>query len=238
MKDYSKFIQSSYGFITHYEIVGDEIHIYTAETEKDEPQKMVATKENIAAVEARLENQYVMLLKNKDVIKEEGLKKVRELLLKVFGVGLSVVLVATVVLWIMQSALPAIFLAILAITGGAACSALTIAKMDKNFENQMHSIREYLEERQNIEERSKSDENITSYLSKKAKNKINTNNKLKKNGIIPNAFNIDFMDKADLEDLKKLLTRYSISVELEEKQYFVAPDEDKSTKLTKKKIKK
>ena len=110
--------------------------------------------------------------------------------------------------------------------------------MDKNFENQMHSIREYLEERQNIEERSKSDENITSYLSKKAKNKINTNNKLKKNGIIPNAFNIDFMDKADLEDLKKLLTRYSISVELEEKQYFVAPDEDKSTKLTKKKIKK
>ena len=38
------------------------------------------------------------------------------------------------------------------------------------------------------------------------------------------------MDKSDLEDLKKLISRYLISVSLGEKQYFVNPtDNDVNT---------
>lgn len=230
MKDYSKFIQSSYGFITRYEIVGDEIHIYTAETEKGEPQKMVATKENVAMVEERLENQYRMLLNNKDAIKEETFKKVRTGLLKGFGIGFGVVLIATVIMWIMNLVFPAIFVAIAALLGGAGLGAHILAQMDAKFESEMKAFKTYLEDRKSIEERSKSDDNITSYLSKKAQNKLTANNKLKKNGIITDTLNIDFMDKSDLEDLKKLISRYLISVSLGEKQYFVNPtDNDVNT---------
>ena len=93
-----------------------------------------------------------------------------------------------------------------------------------------------MKHRKNIEELSKTDENVTAYLSEETLSLIEENKKLKQQGTIDSAYNIDLMDKMSLKELKKLLLRYHICESIESEQQFRIP-EHKSKVKTKKLIK-
>lgn len=234
MKDYSNLIPSSFGFITSYEIVGEKVHVYTPENKKGEPQIYPLSK--LPEIEARLENQYQLIVENKKAVKASVLRTVINKVKKILILPVSVLAVAGIASIILSSyiiSIPAfISLALTLLAGG-----ITINTTSKRFDEEMIAAETYLENRKDIEETSEKDENVTEYLSEKTKQKINNNNELKTQGIIPETFNIDFLDKTSLKEMKKLLTRYMISKGLEQEQVFVSPKK-KSNSKKRKKIKK
>lgn len=237
MKDYSKFIQSSYGFITKYEIVGDEIHVYTAETKKGEPHKYPATKEWIKYVEDRLENQYKLLFENKDFIKEDFMKQCRNTVKRIamiligailgLGAGFSIVFSSVV------SGVLSIILSLLVVLA----SKKRISNIGENFDEEINTFESYFANRKLIETTVKKDKNPIEYLTSKATKKIASNEKLKEQGTIDSVFNIDFMDNINPKDLKKIVDRYLISVGLNSEQTFVMDDLN-NDELNKSKVRK
>ena len=233
MKDYSKFIQSSYGFITKYEIVDDEIHIYTAESKKGEPHKYPANKEWISYVESRLENQYKLLFANKEMIKKDYLKKKDMSLVvaiaSVCAILLSLgVFLSLSVVWPLMLTLGAVGFAFLG-------NSAVLDNATKEFDEEMKILEVCINKRNEIEKRSRQDKNVTEYLSFQAAKRLANNEELRKMGTLDSSFNIDFMDKTKLKDLKKLLQRYLISVGLTEEQKFVASGKDEKMKRKTKK---
>jgi hypothetical protein len=71
-------------------------------------------------------------------------------------------------------------------------------------------------------------------LSSQAKSKINKNRNLKNIGLLDSVISVDFVDKLDLKDLKKLLNNYLISVDLQTEQRSI---NSKDGKQVKKKVK-
>jgi len=222
MKDYSKFIQNSYGFITKYEIVGDEIRIYTAESEKGEPHKYPANKEWIKYVEDRLENQYRLLVDNKNIFKEEFVEKKCYKIYLVTSILGSILLLASVILLLLGQSLLSISFAVSLMAMFFGNTAI-VSKMNKDFDKEIEVIEAYLNNREKIENISKKDRNITDYLSSKTTKRIKENKALSDCQVLDSTFNIDFMDKTSLKDLKKMLNRYFISMGMESEQTFVAP---------------
>lgn len=219
MKDYSKYIPSSFGFITKLEIVGEEIHVWTPEN-KREPHKYPLSE--LPRYQKRLENQYNLIIQNKAVIKEELMNKVgNDVFLTIVALDAPLAL-AIAIMTIFESLMCLTLLAIpAAIT---ILGSLLIKKVEKNFDEEMNIYELYLQERTKIETLSKNDKNITEHLSEKTNNRIKTNEELQQQGIIPEVFDIDLMDKTSLKQLQKLLTKYQISKSLQEKQVFVNPN--------------
>lgn len=230
MKDYSKYIPSLYGFITKLEIVGEEVFVWTPATKKSEPHKYPVSE--LPRLQKRLENQYKLIIENKKVIKEEFMSKAgSNVFLSVIAVS-TPILLATLILTVMESLM---FLTLLAIPATFAfVSSKSLNKAEENFDETMQLYELYLKERKSIETLSKNDENITIHLNDKTNNRIKTNEELQQNGIISEIFNIDFMDKTSLKELKKLLTKYQISKSLLEPQVFVNPNEPEIQVTTKK----
>ena len=151
MKDYSKFIQSSYGFITKYEIVDDEIHVYTAETEKGEPHKYPANKEWITSVEKRLENQYKMVINNREVIKKDFLNR-KSMPIKILA-GLLILaffVVGTIFTYMQAHVMPIVLGGIASILVSI-FGAIVTFKISKKFDNELDLIEVYVNNRKNIE---------------------------------------------------------------------------------------
>lgn len=221
MKDYSKYIPSSYGFITKLEIVGEEVHVWTPATKKSEPHKYPVSE--LPRLQKRLENQYNLIIKNKKIIKEEVMSKAgSNILMSIIAISAPTLLVS-LILAVMESLM---FLTLLAIPAAYAfVASKSLNKTEASFEETMELYELYLKERKSIETLSKDDENITIHLNDKTNNRIKTNEELQQNGIISETFNIDFMDKTSLKELKKLLTKYQISKSLLEPQVFVNPNE-------------
>jgi hypothetical protein len=73
MKDYSKYIKSEYGFILDVKANMSEgtIEVTTSKTKKGQPLVYTLTKENLEKFYKRLENQYSLLIENKDKIVED-----------------------------------------------------------------------------------------------------------------------------------------------------------------------
>lgn len=233
MKDYSNLIPTSYGFITKYEIIGDEIHIYTPETKKSEPHKYPLNEEWLSKMEKRLENQYQLIIENRDIVKKF---KIRELIKKIvppMNIGSGIFALAAIICAInnLLVCLPLLSVALLLVFG----KKIIIKKYTQKIDNELNLIEAYLQNKENIEELSQCDSNITAYLSKSARKQLDENQKLKERGTITSTYNVDFMDKTNPKDLRTMLDRYTISRSLLEPQTFVNPYPEKESKTKKRK---
>lgn len=238
MKDYSQYIHKSYGFITHYEIQNDEILVYTAQTINGEPHRYTLNAGTLHYVEERMKNQYKLLLENREIIKTDFLKQLKEKLLIIYGAVGSVSLgVGCAFALALMNLLPLLAGAVLPVTFALGIKS-HLKKQSKKFDAQLDTYQIYLNNMEDIETVNKKDGNVVKYLSKESTRNLREKDKLCEKGLIDNKFNIDLMDKLELKELKKLINRYLISKELGCEQYFVPPVSAEENKNTKKRIKK
>lgn len=219
MKDYSKYIKSALGFILKYEIKDGIIYVYTAKSKKGEPHEYPATKENIEYFENRLEDQYQMVIENKKLITFSELSKIRStyliggvaftLSMILFALGGVVIPTITTILSVSSLILSGVF-----------------NQIYKNDLKELKVFEKFMKEKENLEENI-NNPNLTKYLKQETLDKIEENQTLKDNRLISNVFNIDFMDKVSLEELKNLLLRYEIDKNFHKDQRFVIPSEIK-----------
>lgn len=235
MKDYSNLIPTSHGFVIKYEIVGDEIHIYTSETAKGEPHKYPLSEEWLSKIEKRLENQYQLVVENREIVKKVQIKEFVSKINPTMNFGGVTCAILSIIFAINNMALciPLSIAAPILVFGKRA----VIKKYAKQIDSELDIIEAYLHNKQEIEELSQTDKNITTYLSKSASKRLSTNQSMKENGTITNAFNVDFMDKTNNQELRKMLDRYTISKALLEEQTFINPLE-KEIKDSKKRTRK
>lgn len=233
MKDYSDLIPTSYGFVTKYEIIGNEIHIYTPETKRGEPHKYPLNEEWLSKIEKRLENQYQLIIENRQIVKKFKIKKLIAKIAPPMNIG-GVLFVITAIICAINNILlwfPLFLTALLLIL----VQRPIIKKYAKQVDNELNLIEAYLQNKNNIEELTQNDPNITKYLSKNTKKQLIENQNLKEKGSITSVFNVDFMDKTNDKDLRKILDRYTISKSLLEPQTFVKPLEKQNYKTKKRK---
>lgn len=233
MKDYSDLIPTSYGFVTKYEIIGNEIHIYTPETKRGEPHKYPLNEEWLSKIEKRLENQYQLIIENRQIVKKFKIKKLIAKIAPPMNIG-GVLFVITAIICAINNILlwfPLFLTALLLIL----VQRPIIKKYAKQVDNELNLIEAYLQNKDNIEELTQNDPNITKYLSKNTKKQLIENQNLKEKGSITSVFNVDFMDKTNDKDLRKILDRYTISKSLLEPQTFVKPLEKQNYKTKKRK---
>lgn len=221
---YAKYIRSPYGFICDYDVQDGKVVIYTAKSKKREPHTYTANKENIGFSETRLEKQYQLLREHKDEIKKDICKTVRGVMYRlvagsILGTGLLFAILTTLNITTIGAAIM-LFLELLSIPVGEISLATWKAKFDEAIEAQEM----YMSERANIESKSQQDENITQYLSQHTLNILEENKKLQQEGKIDQVFNINLMDKSSLKDLKTLLERYQISMNLGTAPEYHAPE--------------
>lgn len=221
MKDYSKYIPNSFGFITKLEIVGDEVHVWTPESKRGEPHKY--SLEEFARLQKRLEKQYKLIIENKESLKKDYMKKLNKVLLTVGGSIVAIMIVAALAISAKYN-IP-IYALLSAPVTVAAASIITRIQKGNNFDTEMQTYETYLKERKSLEALSKEDKNITNSLNRQTTSRIQTNEELQEQGIIQDVFNIDFMDKTSLKQLQEMLTKYQISKSLQERQVFVNPNE-------------
>lgn len=233
MKDYSDLIPTSYGFVTKYEIIGNEIHIYTPETKRGEPHKYPLNEEWLSKIEKRLENQYQLIIENRQIVKKFKIKKLIAKIAPPMNIG-GVLFVITAIICAINNILlwfPLFLTALLLIL----VQRPIIKKYAKQVDNELNLIEAYLQNKDNIEELTQNDPNITKHLSKNTKKQLIENQNLKEKGSITSVFNVDFMDKTNDKDLRKILDRYTISKSLLEPQTFVKPFEKQNYKTKKRK---
>lgn len=233
MKDYSDLIPTSYGFVTKYEIIGNEIHIYTPETKRGEPHKYPLNEEWLSKIEKRLENQYQLIIENRQIVKKFKIKKLIAKIAPPMNIG-GVLFVITAIICAINNILlwfPLFLTALLLIL----VQRPIIKKYAIQVDNELNLIEAYLQNKDNIEELTQNDPNITKYLGKNTKKQLIENQNLKEKGSITSVFNVDFMDKTNDKDLRKILDRYTISKSLLEPQTFVKPLEKQNYKTKKRK---
>lgn len=232
---YSKYIPSSYGFITKLEIVDNVLHVYTNKTIKREPHRYPLG-EKFTKYAKRLERQYELITEeeNLQVIKNDLINDSR----KGLNTGLLVlsgpVLLTCGFTAIILSAIAPIILGLIIEAVLLIIHQISLKKVELDFDEEMDMIKTYLEHRQDIEAMSQKDLNVTSNLNTDTLNRINTNQELHTNHLIPEIYDITLLDdlisqQKSKSELKKLLTNYKICVALEEPQVFVNPNEPQVT---------
>lgn len=229
---YAKYIPSSFGFITKLEIEDDVLYVYTKENIKGKPHKY-PLREKIEEYSERLENQYRLITEeeNLQIIKrdlEEDLLKKQKLSM---AISATLVALSCIYLGVTMSVIASILVGL----GGAAIITRThliaMKKIVKNFDEEMDMVRTYLSSRSDIEKMSKKDPNVTRNLKLATINRIDINNELNKDDMIPEIFDITLLDDLisktnSKKELKKLLTNYMICVALRQPQVFVNPNEE------------
>lgn len=228
---YSKYIPSSYGFITKLEIVDNVLHVYTDKTIKREPHKYPLG-DKFSKYAKRLEKQYELITEeeNLQLIKNDLITETK----KILNTGLLVlsapILLASGFTAIILSAIAPVMIGLIIEATLMVIRQLSLNKVESDFDDEMNMIKKYLKHRQDIETMSKQDINVTSNLSIDTLNRINTNQELHENHLIPEIYDITLLDdlisqQRSKSELKKLLTNYMICVALEEPQVFVNPNE-------------
>lgn len=233
MRDYSKYIQSSHGFITKYEIKDGKIYVYTSESKNKEPHIYPANKEWINSIETRLERQYNMLINNKQAIKKDYLKKISNptrliflsLIILFLLLGSIISLSNVTILPFLCSLIPSIF--------GIFISESIIINKKNKFDEELSLIETYVKNKKDIEKVNVKDQNVTNYLSTRSNKVYIEKTDLKEKGIIDNIFNIDFMDSISLKELKNLLNRYLICKGLKSEQTYVNPSKERIKRRSK-----
>ena len=233
MKDYSNFIPSSHGFITHYEIVGEEIHVYTVESKKGEPHKYPLTSDWLKHIETRLENQYRLIIENRTIVENLTQKKLVDKYWPTAIILTIISIIGGLILFTVNT-----YIALFALIG---ISFIPITVTKQIIDNQIKQLKQefdsyqvYLEDKQKIEQLSEIDPNITNELNTKTTNILKLNESLIEKAVQENKFNINFMDQASLKELQKLISRYMISKDILEEPKFQEPKPQPKSKPKKK----
>lgn len=231
MKDYSQFfkniessdIDSAYGFITKLEVVGGEVHVWTPLTKKGEPHKYPLDK--ISHFLKRLEKQYKEIIDNQDVVKKAHMKKTGNIIKAIVISTILPLMAIGATIMAIESTTIGLIVLIASPVLGTILGTTSYAKEKEKFDEEMSIYECFITKRKDIESLSKTDENVTANLQKKTKNIIKTKEELKNNGVISQTYDIDLMDKAELKEIKKLITNYNGSKSLFIPQEFVNPNE-------------
>jgi len=240
MNDYSKYIKSEYGFITNIEtnIENKTIEVTTSKTKKGQPHIYDLNKENIQKLYHRLENQYRILIENKDEILENITKETDKKFSWIFklGFGILILTLATSIICMFTSDLLLLIPQIIgALFGGGLvyCFNSIVTKKEKSLNRIISTYKYYLDNRKEMEQKVREDENILSYIDTKTNDLILENQLLIAKNLTDELFDIQFMDKIPVEQLEEMIERYQISKSLEEEQYFYIEkepvEEEKST---------
>lgn len=233
MKDYSKYFQniessdidSSYGYITKLEVVGEEVHVWTPQTKKDDPRKYGI--EELPHYLEKLEKQYQLIIENQEVIKKDYMKKIIKIMITIAIAVILPLMIKGASLMLSGSLLTGLPLLISSPLIGGFLTAIGISKIDDKFGEKMYTYNYFLSKRTDIEIQSKSDKNITENLSRSTVKSIKSKEELKESGTIGQVYDIDFMDKTSLKQLRKIITNYNQSKCLSEEQVFINPNEVK-----------
>lgn len=222
----------TYGFITKLKIKGDELHVYTKETAKGEPNKY-PLREKITEYSERLENQYRLITdeENITIVKNDLINSSRKKLNKTLLILSIIVFLGTFFSSLALSTLLPLCIGVAVEISLMIGHATTLNKIIKNFDEEMDMVKTYLYSRSDMEKMSKKDPNVISNLKPSTLNRININNELYRDNMIPDIFDItlldDLMSKAtSKKELNKLLKSYLICVALRQPQVFVDPNEE------------
>lgn len=236
MKDYSKYIKSEYGFITNIDtnIENKTIEVTTSKTKKGKPHVYKLNQENIKKLYNRLENQYKILIENKDEILEKINKEIESKTQWIQYIGCAIIVLITARMIIDGIISMKISTTIGLIAGEAMIYGplAAIKQNKKSFNSMIETYKYYLANRHEIEALVRHDENILSNVNDKTYEEIENNQKLRGKNITQEIFDIQFMDKISLKQLKEIISNYQISKALEEEQYFYI-EEEKTSKSRK-----
>lgn len=228
MKDYSKYFENPCSFITNILVDEEKEEIYVTFA-NNIVNKYPCTKENIKFFYQRLEEQYSMSFANS---KKVSSNKARSFFI-VTALTAAVFLAVTLGLNLPVSSILA-YGAIGCIgvsVGGFAFNELAV--IGKNRKT-LKIYELYLKNRESLEEAAFKDQNILSKVSEEGRENLRKENGLIGKNLLElgETFNVNWMDKASLNDLKTIATQLKIYQGLQQPVEFV---EDKPK--TKKRIK-
>lgn len=228
MKDYSKYFENPCSFITNILVDEESEEIYVTFA-NNIVNKYPCTKENIKFFYQRLEEQYSMSFANSEKVSSN---KTRSFFI-VTALTAAVFLAVTLGLNLPVSSILA-YGAIGCIgvsVGGFAFNELAV--IGKNRKT-LKIYELYLKNRESLEEAAFKDQNILSKVSEEGRENLRKENGLIGKNLLElgETFNVNWMDKASLNDLKTIATQLKIYQGLQQPVEFV---EDKPK--TKKRIK-
>lgn len=205
------------GWITDYEINPEKgtMYIWTPLTKPNEPHEYILTKEKKKDCDDRMHAQFNFVIENNEEIMHNMVSKKRQIYK--IGIALIVIALTCIPIEIATEILRPIFFSGTFIIGG---NAIHIHSFKKRFKREVSSYEKYLENKQQIENISEEDKNVTRYLSKETTVKIQEKEVSKRNGITENIFDAQLLDYMPQKDRDKLLANYSISVGLSNEQEF------------------
>lgn len=233
MKDYSKYFQnteltdidSSYGFITRLEVVGEEVRVWTPKTKKSEPRKYSINE--LPYFLEKLEKQYQTVIDNEKTIKNDCIKPKK----RAFTIIILTIMIALVTKSIFLMNADALQLGLTLLAGslmlGPSSMFFGLNKIEEKFDQELDIYQDFLEKRNDIEKQAKIDKNITENLSRSTTKRIASKEMSKEKGTTSQIYDINFMDKTSLTELRKILENYNQSKSLFEEQKFVNPNEKK-----------
>lgn len=231
MKDYSEFIKREAGFIIGINPVVEKgiVEVTTSKTKKGKPHVYRLKKGNIDKFYRRLENQYQLLIENKDEIFNQENKNIMSIFKLVRYVGIGILVIAFFIsMIIIVTGNMGLFLP--EIIGLMVCYGTyrvpnEIMKFKKQKFNEMiDTYKFYIEHRSEIESLAKVDINVTNAVDSRTQIELDESKKLVDTGLSAELFSIQFMDKVSLKQLKEIIERFEISRSLGEKQYFYIED--------------
>ena len=228
MKDYSKYFENPCSFITNILVDEESEEIYVTFA-NNIVNKYPCTKENIKFFYQRLEEQYSMSFANSEKVSSN---KTRSFFI-VTALTAAVFLAVTLGLNLPVSSILA-YGAIGCVgvsVGGFAFNELAV--IGKNRKT-LKIYELYLKNRESLEEAAFKDQNILSKVSEEGRENLRKENGLIGKNLLElgETFNVNWMDKASLNDLKTIATQLKIYQGLQQPVEFV---EDKPK--TKKRIK-
>ena len=228
MKDYSKYFENPCSFITNILVDEESEEIYVTFA-NNIVNKYPCTKENIKFFYQRLEEQYSMSFANSEKVSSN---KARSFFI---GTALTAAIFLAVTLGLnlpVSSILAYGAIGCVGVSvGGFAFNELAV--IGKNRKT-LKIYELYLKNRESLEEAAFKDQNILSKVSEEGRENLRKENGLIGKNLLElgETFNVNWMDKASLNDLKTIATQLKIYQGLQQPVEFV---EDKPK--TKKRIK-
>lgn len=228
MKDYSKYFENPCSFITNILVDEEKEEIYVTFA-NNIVNKYPCTKENIKFLYQRLEEQYSMSFANSEKVSSN---KARSFFI---GTALTAAIFLAVTLGLnlpVSSILAYGAIGCVGVSvGGFAFNELAV--IGKNRKT-LKIYELYLKNRESLEEAAFKDQNILSKVSEEGRENLRKENGLIGKNLLElgETFNVNWMDKASLNDLKTIATQLKIYQGLQQPVEFV---EDKPK--TKKRIK-
>ena len=228
MKDYSKYFENPCSFITNILVDEEKKEIYVTFA-NNIVNKYPCTKENIKFLYQRLEEQYSMSFANSEKVSSN---KARSFFI---GAALTAAIFLAVTLGLnlpVSSILAYGAIGCIGVSvGGFAFNELAV--IGKNRKT-LKIYELYLKNRESLEEAAFKDQNILSKVSEEGRENLRKENGLIGKNLLElgETFNVNWMDKASLNDLKTIATQLKIYQGLQQPVEFV---EDKPK--TKKRIK-